>query len=111
MLCILCILWCVWCGLCGIVYCVVSGYASQIRVPDTRPKYASQIGVPIRVPNELFIKVSNSGGPGGVFVCGGCIRVPTWGVYASQLGGIFCVLCELYGKVCILPGLHGRYVW
>src|SRR6185436_14181306 len=46
-------------------------YASQVVCMDTRPKlcvytrpnfvhgYASQINVPIRVPNELFIKVRN----------------------------------------------------
>ena len=83
--------------LCNVVFLCV------YTCPECVVENPSKIRVPIRVPNELFIKVSNSGGPGGVFVCGG--------VYASQLGGIFCVLCELYGKVCILPGLHGRYVW
>src|SRR6185436_3274922 len=50
---------CVWIRVPSCVY----GYASRIVCMDTRPNfvhgYASQINVPIRVPNELFIKVRN----------------------------------------------------
>ena len=88
-------------------------YASQIRVPNWRPRYASQIDVPIRVPNELFIKVQFGVPTCSVCSCASqttrpelrvqirvptteccilcairvptlCIRVPTF-VYASQL--------------------------
>src|SRR6185503_7813565 len=48
---------CVWIRVPSCVY----GYASRIVCMDTRPNfvhgYAPQINVPIRVPNELFIKV------------------------------------------------------
>src|SRR3977135_4290925 len=53
-------------------------YASQLQGVQNRRK----IGVPIRVPNELFIKVSFW----GVFVCTVCVyasqcTVPVFGVY------------------------------
>jgi hypothetical protein len=74
-------------------------YASQIRVPNWRPRYASQIDVPIRVPNELFIKVQS--------VTCVCIRVPDWGVYtrpelvciyASQIVGYIRVPVCIYAS-------------
>ena len=71
-------------------------YASQIRVPNwhpyTRPNFASQIDVPIRVPNELFIKVQS--------VQYVCIRVPNWGVYTRpKLTCIYASRIEGYIRV------------
>jgi hypothetical protein len=84
-----------------------------IRVPDWGSRYASQIGVPIRVPNELFIKVWVPGVVSGWGVYTGVDTRPNLGVdtrpnlggsgYASQLGGVYSyVLCRIvyfYGFV------------
>ena len=115
----LCVFWCIMCEfvcicvnlcvylyiLCVIVWfcvynvCILCIYASQIRVPNWRPRYASQIDVPIRVPNELFIKVQS--------VTCVCIRVPDWGVYtrpelvciyASQIVGYIRVPVCIYAS-------------
>src|ERR1041384_2213412 len=87
-------------------------YASRIGVPNcgtyTRPNfvygYASQIDVPIRVPNELFIKV--------LVVRIVCIRVPNWCTYtrpkltsryASRMSYLLrdwlCVLCVYASQI------------
>src|ERR1044071_7705097 len=58
----------------------------------TRPSYASQIDVPIRVPNELFIKVQS--------VQYVCIRVPNWCVYTRpKLTCIYASRIEGYIRV------------
>src|SRR6185503_18362881 len=67
---------CVWIRVPSCVY----GYASRIVCMDTRPNfvhgYASQINVPIRVPNELFIKVRAECTP-RAHTMYTCIRVPS----------------------------------
>src|SRR6185295_2734243 len=79
---------CVWIRVPSCVY----GYASRIVCMDTRPNfvhgYASQINVPIRVPNELFIKVRNS----CTRACTHNVHVytrPKWGVWIRGPMGVY----------------------
>ena len=100
---------------CGVYLCSLC-----IRVPDWRPRLASQIGVPfgggggvpncgvrIRVPNELFIKVLFPGYPGWGAVFGGwggCI----WGGGYLYPVCILCVMCD-YGVLGVSGGFGGVY--
>src|SRR6188474_1480040 len=77
----------------------VYGYASQVVCMDTRPNfvygyasqvvygYASQINVPIRVPNELFIKVRNE-----------CTRARTHNVHVYTRPNFVCVYAS---QLCV----------
>ena len=87
----------------GVLY--RSLYASQIGVPNWRPK----IGIPIRVPNELFIKVLFSGGPGCTFWCTlyrGVVQsvVHTRPNLASRIGGIVQFWCTEWGYIGVPNG-------
>src|SRR6185503_4201971 len=92
---------CVWIRVPSCVY----GYASRIVCMDTRPNfvhgYASQINVPIRVPNELFIKVRYECTRACTHMYT-CIRVPTSCMYTRPN--------FVYGYASQLECLYDFYV-